>query len=156
MKHLFRWTVIRWILLGLLLLLVALQFVPVDQVNPPVAAEVPASAHVRAILRRACYDCHSNETVWPWYSHIAPLSWLLVRDVQEGRAELNFSMWNQYSTKKQVKKLQKSWKEVQKGDMPPWYYLPLHRDACLSVEDRAALHTWALSTAAAPEGKSDK
>lgn len=156
MTPIFRWTVVRWILLGLLLILVAMQFVPIDQVNPPVVAEVPASAPVRAILRRACYDCHSNETVWPWYSHIAPLSWLLVRDVQEGRAELNFSLWNQYSTKKQVKKLQKSWKEVQTGDMPPWYYLPVHRHARLSVEDRAALHTWALSTAAAPAGKSDQ
>ena len=59
-------------------------------------------------------------------------------------------------SQKQVKKLQESWKEVQEGDMPPWYYLPVHRNARLSVEDRAALHTWALSTAAAPEGKSDK
>jgi hypothetical protein len=152
----FRWTVIRWILLGLLLLLVVIQFVPIDRVNPPVEAEVPAPVHVRVILRRACYDCHSNETVWPWYSHVAPLSWLLVRDVQEGRAELNFSTWNQHSTQRQAKKLQESRKEVQEGDMPPWYYLPVHRHARLSVEDRAALRNWTLSTEAAPAGKSDQ
>jgi hypothetical protein len=156
MKHIFRWGVLRWILLGLLLILIAIQFVPIARVNPPVEAEVPAPAHVRAILQRACYDCHSNETVWPWYSHVAPLSWLLVRDVQAGRAELNFSTWNQYSTQRQVKKLQESWKEVQEGDMPPWYYLPVHRHARLSAQDRAALRTWTRSTEAAPEGKSDQ
>jgi hypothetical protein len=156
MKHIFRWTVIRWSLLGILLLLVAIQFVPVDRVNPPVEAEVPAPANVRAILRRACYDCHSNETVWPWYSQVAPVSWLVVRDVREGREELNFSTWNRITTQKQVKKLKKSWKEVAKGDMPPWYYLSIHRDATLSAEDSTALRNWALSTAPAPEGKSDQ
>jgi mono/diheme cytochrome c family protein len=156
MKRLFRWQVIRWILLGMLLILIAIQFVPVDRVNPPVEAEVPAPAQVRVILRRACYDCHSNETVWPWYSQVAPFSWLLARDVREGREELNFSTWNQYSIQQQVKKLRESWKEVSEGDMPPWYYLPVHRDAGLSAEDRTALHNWTLSTASALEGKSDQ
>ncbi len=82
MKQIFRWKVIRWLLLGILLTLVAIQFVPVGQLNPPVEAEVPAPATVRVILRRACYDCHSNETVWPWYSQVAPVSWLVARDVR--------------------------------------------------------------------------
>ena len=124
MRHMFRWKVVRWLLLGILLILIAIQFVPVDRVNPPVETEVPAPAPVRVILRRACYDCHSNETVWPWYSQVAPFSWLLAHDVREGRAELNFSTWNQYSTQRQVKKLQESWKEVNEGDMPPWYKYP--------------------------------
>ena len=68
MTQIFRWGVVRWILLATLLILIAIQFVPIDRVNPPVEVEVPAPANVRAILRRACYDCHSNETVWPWYS----------------------------------------------------------------------------------------
>ena len=70
MTHIFRWQVVRWILIGMLLILVAIQFAPVDRLNPPVEAEVPAPANVRAILRRACYDCHSSETVWPWYSQV--------------------------------------------------------------------------------------
>jgi hypothetical protein len=74
MQQIFRWNVIRWILLGILVVLVAIQFVPVGRLNPPVEAEVPAPAHVRALLRRACYDCHSNETIWPWYSQVAPFS----------------------------------------------------------------------------------
>jgi heme-binding protein len=156
MKQIFRWKVIRWILLGMLLILVVIQFVPVERVNPPIEAEVPAPANVRAILRRACYDCHSNETVWPWYSQVAPFSWLLVRDVQEGRAELNFSTWNQYSTRQQVKKLKESWQEVSEGKMPPWYYLPVHRAARLAAEDRTALYHWTISLAPAPEGKSNQ
>lgn len=156
MQHIFRWKVIRWILLGILVVLVAIQFVPVDQLNPPVEAEVPAPANVRALLRRACYDCHSHETIWPWYSQVAPVSWLVARDVRKGREELNFSTWNRITTQQQVKKLKESWKEVAEGDMPPWFYLGIHHDATLSAEDRTALRNWALSTAAAPEGKSEK
>jgi hypothetical protein len=136
----------KWIAVsGMLVLaaLVAIQFVPVDTSNPPVTGEVPTSPTVKAVLRRACYDCHSNETEWPWYSRVAPISWFLARDVREGRAELNFSTWNQYSTQQQVKKLKESWEEVAEGEMPPWFYLPAHRDARLSMEDRALLKQWA-------------
>jgi heme-binding protein len=156
MTHIFRWRVVRWILLAILLILIAIQFVPIDRVNPPVEVEVPAPANVRAILRRACYDCHSNETVWPWYSQVAPFSWLLAHNVREGREELNFSTWNRIPTQQQVKKLRESWKEVADEDMPPWDYLRIHRDATLSAEDRTALRNWALSTASELAGKSDK
>lgn len=136
----------KWIAGGAVALLVALgaiQLVPVDTSNPPVTADVPASAAVKGILRRACYDCHSNETQWPWYGRIAPVSWLLARDVREGRAELNFSTWNQYSTQQRVKKLRESWEEVAEGEMPPWFYLPVHRDARLTADDRTLLRQWA-------------
>jgi hypothetical protein len=123
--------------------LVAIQLVPVDTGNPPVAADVPASPEVKAILRRACYDCHSNETEWPWYARIAPVSWFIARDVHKGRTELNFSTWNQYSTQQRVKKLRESWQEVAVGEMPPWLYRPIHRDARLTAEDRALLLQWA-------------
>jgi len=132
-----------------LVLVVAIQFIPVETTNPPVEGDIPTSPAVKAVLRRACYDCHSHETVWPWYSHLAPISWLLVRDVQEGRAELNFSTWHRYSTPQQVKKLQESWKEVSAGEMPPWYYLPVHRDGRLSDDDRTLLEQWARTP---PEG----
>ena len=156
MKQSFRWKVVRWILLGMLLILVAIQFVPIDRLNPPVEAEVPAPANVRVILRRACYDCHSNETAWPGQSQVAPFSWLVARDVRKGREELNFSSWNRITTQQQVKKLKESWKEVAEGEMPPWFYLSIHRDATLSDEDRTALRNWALSTTGEPGGKSDK
>lgn len=92
---------------------------------------------------------------WPSF-YVAPFSWLLARDVREGRAERNFSTWNQYSTQRQGKKLQESWKEVSDGDMPPWYYLPVHRNARLSAEDCTALRTWALRPAPEQGDKSDK
>ena len=129
--------------LVLLVALIAIQFVPVETSNPPVTGDVPTSPAVKAVLRTACYDCHSNETQWPWYSHIAPLSWLLARHVREGRAELNFSTWNQYGTQQQVKKLKEGWEEVAEGEMPPWFYLRVHRDARLSAADRALLRQWA-------------
>lgn len=145
MKKVFHWKVLRWVLLGIVVVLLAIQFVPVDRSNPPVEAEVPAPANVHAILRRACYDCHSHETAWPWYSKVAPFSWLVASDVHEGREELNFSTWNRYTAKQQMKKLRESWEEVAEGEMPPWFYLPVHRDAVLSAEDRKLLRSWAVS-----------
>ena len=138
----------------LVVALAAMQFVPVDRTNPPVETEVPAPPAVREILRRACYDCHSNETVWPWYSRLAPISWLVARDVHEGREELNLSTWNQYTTKQQLKKLKKSWDEVAEGEMPPWMYLPPHPDARLSADDRAALRAWSRSMGSQEDRKS--
>ncbi|HMA79693.1 MAG TPA: heme-binding domain-containing protein, partial [Candidatus Binatia bacterium] len=79
--------------IGLFLILIGLQFVPVDRANPPEHDQLAVPAEVQAILRRACYDCHSNETNWPWYSQIAPASLLLANDVKEGRREVNFSTW---------------------------------------------------------------
>src|SRR5450759_484008 len=79
----------------------AIQLIPVDRTNPPVQKEMPAPPDVQAILRRSCYDCHSNETVWLWYSKVAPISWLVSRDVRQGRRELNFSDWT--ASEKQLK-----------------------------------------------------
>src|SRR6185369_314098 len=109
--------------------------VPVERTNPPVETDLQAPPPVHAILRRACYDCHSNETVWPWYSHVAPVSWLLARDVREGRRELNFSTWDAYDAKKKDKTLKESIEEAVEGEMPPWFYVALHRDAASSPAD---------------------
>jgi cbb3-type cytochrome oxidase cytochrome c subunit len=129
----------------LMIVLVAIQFVPVDRTNPPIETEVPATAEVRSILRRACYACHSNETVWPWYSRIAPVSWLVTHDVHEGREKMNLSTWNQYTAKQQVRTLKECRDAVAESEMPPWQYLPLHSEARLSAADRAALRAWSQS-----------
>jgi hypothetical protein len=136
------------IVLLLLVALAVIQFIPIDRSNPPVEAEIPAPSEVRTVLRAACYDCHSNETTWPWYSHIAPISWLVAHDVHEGRDALNFSTWNRYSTKEQVKKLKETLEEVEEGEMPPWFYRAVHRDLQLSARERTALQTWARESAA--------
>jgi len=119
-----------------------IQFIPVTQTNPAVIKEVDAPLHIQSILKRACYDCHSHETVWPWYSQVAPASWLVAWDVKEGREELNFSIWNQYRGKKKDKKLKEIAEEVDEGEMPPWFYLPLHPEARLSSEDQQQLREW--------------
>ena len=137
---------VRRILTATVVVFVAIQLVPVNRTNPPVQTEVPATPEQRAVLRRACYDCHSNETNWRWYGYVAPVSWLIARDVSEGRRELNLSEWNLLSTQMRLKKLRESWEQVDKGEMPPLLYLPPHPDARLSDADRLVLRTWSLSS----------
>ena len=117
-----------------------------DRSNPPVESEVPAPAYVRVVLRRACYDCHSNETDWAWYSKVAPVSWLVADDVRDGRKKVNLSTWNRSTPEQRVKKLKQSWEQVEKGEMPLWIYTPTRRDAVLSPEDKAILREWAPGT----------
>jgi Haem-binding domain len=136
----------------LLVLLVLAQLVRVDRTNPPVMSDVPAPPEVKAALRRACYDCHSNETAWPWYSQVAPISWLLAYDVGEGREDLNFSTWQQYDEKKRKKKLKETVETVNEGEMPPWYYVLVHPDARLPDRDRQALAAWAAEVGGDPAG----
>ena len=135
------WYLRRALWLALVSLLIAQAF-RIDTTNPPLQQDVAAPPEVDLLLRRACYDCHSNETVWPWYSDVAPLSWFLARDVREGRRELNFSTWNAYDAKKKAKKLKESAEEVAEGEMPPWFYVAAHRHAALSPADVERLRAW--------------
>jgi hypothetical protein len=110
--------------------------------NPPVQGELAAPSEVDATLRRSCYDCHSNETRWPWYSRVAPFSWVVVHDVDLGRKEVNFSQWGEYFPRTRQRKLQWMQRAVQQQVMPPRSYILLHPDARLSAEDRARLQQW--------------
>jgi hypothetical protein len=124
-------------------LLVAIQLVRCEHDNPPVTGEIQAPANVQAILERACYDCHSNETRWPWYSHVAPVSWLVHHDVEEGREHLNFSEWTQLAADKQAHAREEIQElTIDKSDMPLAYYVLLHSNARLSDADRQALKAW--------------
>ncbi len=129
--------------IGLVALLVVLQFVPIERANPPERGEAPGPPEVQALLRRACFDCHSHETKWPWYAQIAPISLLIARDVKNGRKEVNFSLWEKYDERRKARKLKEITKEVEKGDMPLFYYLPLHPDAKLSAAEREIILRWA-------------
>jgi hypothetical protein len=86
------------------------------------------------LFHRACFDCHSNETLWPWYSHVAPVSWLVQDDVNGGRRHLNFSEWNRPQDHAVDVAAQ-----VRQGDMPLWFYLPLHPAARLTAAEKQAL-----------------
>jgi len=126
------------------LLLAVLQLVPVSRTNPPVSAAVSAPPEVLALLRRACFDCHSHETVWPPQAYLAPASWLVAHDVAEGRGELNFSAWDRVDLKKVARKLPE---EVGGREMPPWFYVVAHPEARLSDAERKTLSDWARGLA---------
>ena len=137
------------ILLVIVLALFGIQLVPIPRDNPPVTAEIQAPDQVRSLLESSCYDCHSNQTVWPWYSHVAPVSWLVYRDVRKARDELNFSLWGEYTDRKRDHKLEEIEEYVSEGEMPLKIYLPLHPDARLSDADRQTLVDWAGTERAA-------
>lgn len=120
-----------------------LQLVPVARTNPPVTSDVDAPRDVQAILERSCYDCHSNRTRWPWYSRVAPVSWLVARDVRLGRRELNFSEWPAFDFEEQDDLMAHIAKQVERGRMPLPIYLTMHAGAKLSAADRRTLVAWA-------------
>ena len=128
-----------------------LQLVPVDRTNPPVVAEVHAPGPVEDILRTSCYDCHSNETVWPWYSRVAPVSWLISKHVEMGREHVNFSQWGTLSLEDRVKAREEIWEEVESGVMPHRGYLRWNPEARLNEAQEAILEEWANSVETAAE-----
>ncbi len=141
--------------LGSLVALSAIQLVTCERTNPPVTADIRATADVKAVLARACYDCHSNETTWPWYSRVAPVSWLVHRDVSEGRAALNFSDWEALPPERRSKLQRESGEEVAEGEMPPRLYTPLHPHAVLSSAGKQVIQAWARGGAEAPRAEHD-
>lgn len=136
------------VLIAILIILVVIQFIPIDRENPPVDiskdlfAHVEAPEEVKSIIIGACYDCHSYETSLPWYTYLAPVSWWLKNHIDEGREHLNFSVWGDYDQKKQVHKLEESYEEVEEQHMPLKSYAWMHETAELSDEQRAALIEW--------------
>jgi hypothetical protein len=129
-----------WILF--FIALIVIQFIPVKRTNPGSISEIDAPADVKAIFRNSCFDCHSNETIWPWYSYVAPASWLLVSDVNEGRENLNFSNWGNLDRSKQAKLREEIWEEIREERMPLWQYRILHPGSKLSQEQKNLIRNW--------------
>jgi len=131
----------KWLLRGLIALVVLLgliQLVPYgrDHTNPPVTQEVKwDSARTRELAAGACNDCHSNLTTWPWYSNVAPISWLTQADVDGGRATLNFTEWNRPQEADSGDIVE----ATRNGSMPPWQYKPTHPAGRLSSAEREEL-----------------
>ncbi|MBI4731547.1 MAG: heme-binding domain-containing protein [Chloroflexi bacterium] len=123
---------------ALIVLFLVIQPLPIgkDHTNPPVVSEPNwDSPATRDLAQRACFDCHSNETVWPWYSTIAPFSWLIYSDVVEGRQKMNFSEWTQGGSQD----IDELMEVLQEGEMPPFQYLLMHPEAKLTDDEKQTL-----------------
>ena len=129
---------------------VVLQFFRPDRTNPPIVEgqELQAFAalpeDVKAVISRSCNDCHSHNTVYPWYSNVSPFSWFLADHIETGRSRLNFSVWNTYSADKKRKKLDEICEQIELKFMPLPSYLWIHGDAVLSEPDGKLLCEWAM------------
>jgi hypothetical protein len=137
--------VLQIVVVLLAIAFIGLQFIRPERTNPAVVAAdvLIAPRNVQPILKRSCYNCHSSETRWPWYSHIAPFSWRVVQDVREGREEMSFSEWNTYDKWERARLLEKICEQVEKGKMPLKPYVIMHPSADLTIEDQRALCVWA-------------
>ncbi len=145
---------LKWVLPGLTALVLLLQFTNPARTNPPVppggdiSATNPPPPQIAALLHAACYDCHSDETTWPWYSRVAPVSWLVVGDVNRGRERLNFSDWPHALPDRAARRLEQMSEELGYKQMPPAKYTLIHADARLTDDQRKELENWADETAA--------
>ncbi len=127
--------------------LVLIQLYPINRDNPQSdpMSEIVLQPDTKTIAEKACYDCHSNKTNWPWYSYVAPVSWVVAKHVKDGRDEVNFSIWNEYSEKRKSKKLEELVEEMEEGKMPLSPYTITHPEAKLSEEEINKLVMWAKS-----------
>lgn len=137
--------ILRFVLIGLGVLFVAIQFIPVERTNPPVTGLVDAPEEVLTTLRRSCWDCHSNETDWPWYAYVAPMKLRVSQHVWMGREHVNFTEWDSYDAEELDEAYEEIAKEIDRGGMPLKDYLLVHRNAKLTTSDRKRLVSWAES-----------
>lgn len=140
--------IIRWLLLIGICLFAIAQFIRPAKTNPTVEPSMALEAHVQVdpqvagIFDRSCDDCHSNKTQWPWYSHVAPVSWFVIDHVNHGRSHMNFSEWGGYDKEEQQNLLRQTCLMVKNGEMPLSSYTPMHPDSKLSSEDAAVVCRW--------------
>lgn len=152
---------LKYVLIVLLVIFGVMQFFTIDKTNPKVdkAKDLISMTNppddVEKMLRSACYDCHSNETKYPWYSNMAPVSWFLKDHIDEGREHLNFSVWGDYPEKKANHKLHECEEEVEEQEMPLSSYTWTHGDAKLSADQRKTLANWFKSTMTAADGEEE-
>ncbi len=143
MRKLLKWTAIVLVVLflGIQLMRPARSNPPVDE-SQTIEARTQMTPQVKAIFERSCNDCHSNKTVWPWYTNVAPISWWIVGHINEARQLMNLSEWGKLDRDRQDRKLRQICDEVTDGGMPLPSYLPMHPKAKLSEQDKKTLCDW--------------
>jgi hypothetical protein len=140
--------IIKILLVVLAILLIVIQFIPsgIPENKPEDEKSITRSGLVSEselnLFRKSCFDCHSNQVDFPWYSKLAPSSWLLANHIKEGRSHLNFSEWADYSKRKQAGLIEHISEEVEDGSMPLKSYLLIHRDAKLNSDEISAIKKW--------------
>jgi hypothetical protein len=140
--------ILRRLLLGFIILLALVQLIRPARTNPPVNPGKTIDAHLTSdpaiadIFERSCKDCHTYRTVWPWYSSVAPVSWLVIHDVNEGRSKMNMSEWAGYDSAEARTLLSRMCREVSGDGMPIFAYKVIHRNAVLSDTDKKAICDW--------------
>ena len=138
-------------LFGLIFILILIQVIRPDMTNSETDTKVDfititqPNEEIVSILKTSCYDCHSNETEYPWYMQIVPVSWWTMNHVDDGREDLNFSVWGDYSAKRQKHKLKESVEMIEEKEMPLDSYTWMHSEASLSKDQRRALSEWLKS-----------
>ena len=148
-RHLVRLRLFKWTAVALFLVAAVAQLFRPVKFNPPIVAHNSIESHLQIdspvadILGRACADCHSNQTKWPWYSEVAPVSWFVIDHVNEGRREVNFSTWGDYTEHRAEETLGAISKSVENGSMPLSSYTALHPEAQLTPDERKLLVEWA-------------
>ncbi len=136
---------LKKILIGLVVVLVLLQFVPMDKTNPVAdpakdfLAVHQTSPEISTIIKNSCYDCHSHQTEYPWYSNVAPVNFFIKNHILEARKHLNFSLWSEYSDKKRDHKLEECSEAISEGEMPLKSFIWMHPEARLSDDQKALL-----------------
>lgn len=126
----------------LAVILVFMWVITPAKTNPSDSGLIESPPEIQTILKRSCFDCHSNHTAWPWYSYVPPLSYFVVNHVVEGREHFNFSEWTTYSSKKQADLLEECVEEIEKGKMPLKPYLLTHSDAKMTANNIQLIKTW--------------
>src|SRR6266487_5330899 len=145
-------SLLKKILLALLIIFIAIQFIQParnegGRVLPTdITRKYNLPENVRTIFKNACYDCHSNNTHYPWYSNIQPMGWLLTNDIKDGKAKLNFSEFGSYSRRKQRSKLREIEMSMRDGTMPLSSYKLMHKPARITADERTIVMDWARKT----------
>lgn len=143
---------IKKILLAILIAFIAIQFIQPglnksgQALQNDISTVYVVPENVQVILKRSCYDCHSNNTNYPWYWNIQPVGWWLASHIKKGKAELNFSEFGNYTTRRQRSKLNSIAKAVEDGTMPFPSYILMHKDAALTKDQKAVIINWANKT----------
>ena len=130
-------------LLIFLITFILMQFIRVEQTNEAVEKdlEIKAPLEIMTMFKQSCYDCHSNQAKWPWYSQIAPFSWVVTSHVEDGRKSLNFTTWENYTEEEKTKKMKRIHQTVY-ASMPLKSYIWLHKEADLTKEQRTLIRDW--------------